>query len=324
MKAPTSTISSIAVVSGGTSNEHSVSLQTGEALRYALQDRYTVHNIYITSDGLFVYNENYVHPERAFRYSDVVINGLHGVYGEDGTFQTLLDQLGISYTGSKAFASALAMNKERTRTHLLHTVHQPVWRLLRKDECECIDECAHELYETFPQPSIIKPNTGGSSVGVVKVHSRSDIATGLQHAFQYTDSLIIEECIHGKEVSCSVIDQFRGERWYTPPVIEIIPDSYHDFFDYNAKYNGASYELCPGGISTEERTLIQNTARHVHKELGLRQYSRSDFIIHPRRGVYFLEVNTLPGMTDQSLFPQMLNAVGVSLSEFLDHIILHS
>ena len=132
---------------------------------------------------------------------------------------------------------------------------------------------------------------------------------------------MVEENIKGREATCGVVDKFRGNDFYSLLPIEIIKPEKSDFFDYEAKYCGGSQEICPGNFSRDEKEAIQELAVAAHKVLGLRHYSRSDFIISPGRGIYILEVNTLPGLTAESLLPKSLQAVGCSLPDFLDHLI---
>ena len=128
--------------------------------------------------------------------------------------------------------------------------------------------------------------------------------------------VLIEEFIKGKEATCGVVEKFREEPIYSLLPVEIIAPKDFDFFDFEAKYSGKSSEVCPGNFSAKENETIQKMAKEVHKILGLRHYSRTDFIVNPKRGVYVLEANTLPGLTKESLFPKSLKAVGSSLSHF--------
>ncbi|MEX1026391.1 MAG: D-alanine--D-alanine ligase [Candidatus Paceibacterota bacterium] len=309
----------IGVVRGGPSSEHDVSLQTGAAILRELGKRFDVKDLLIDPHGHWLLNETPTRPEKALRRVDVVVNGMHGEYGEDGKVQQLLDSMQIPYTGSNAFASALAMNKVQARTHLAtREIKQPIYRSLRKDEYS--DELVDELFETFPQPSVVKPRALGSSVGVSIAHTRQELREALERVFALANNALIEEYLQGREAACGVVDHYRSERLYALPTIEIRPVG-HEYFDNEAKYDGTSEEICPGNFSESERREIQSTARMAHEHLGLRHYSRADFIVTPRRGIYLLEVNTLPGLAPASLFPKSLDAVGSTLEEFLTHIV---
>ena len=291
-----------------------------------LPPQYEPVDILISKDGTWHLSGAPVEPHRAFSKVDVVFNALHGEYGEDGQIQHILEHFRIPFTGSEQFASALAMNKPQTKDFLGKTVHikeedVPIkfarHKIIRKDD----NDSLVELFRTFPHPAIVKPAALGSSVGVSVVKTFSDLKKAFEKVFEHTDTAVIEEFIKGREATCGVVENFRGESHYALLPIEIIPPSDAPFFDYKAKYGGQSLEICPGNFSKKEGDLLQKLAVFVHKTLGLRHYSRSDFIISPRRGIYFLEANTLPGLTEESLLPKALGAVGCGLPDFFDHLI---
>ena len=170
-------------------------------------------------------------------------------------------------------------------------------------------------------PAIVKPGGSGSSMGVSLVKVLKEILPAIENALKYSDVVIVEEFIKGKEATCGVVEKFRMEQIYPLLPIEITTPKEFEFFGYEAKYSGCSSEVCPGNFSEKEKKMIQTMAVDAHRVLGLRHYSRSDFIVNSKRGVYILEVNTLPGLTKESLFPKSLEAVGCSLSYFLDHVI---
>ncbi len=309
----------VGVLYGGPSSEHEVSLKSGQAILDNLPDWCRGIPIFIDRNGVWYRRERAMTPEEALRPVAVAVNALHGEYGEDGKVQRILDNLGQAYTGSGVLAAALAMNKSRAAEHCFkHGLRHPIHRLLRREQAS--QELVDELFHTFPQPSVVKPLSLGSSVGVGMARTRAELSQVLDSVFTLSASAIIEERIEGKEATCGVIENFRGEALYALPVVEIRPPA-DKFFDYEAKYSGATEEIVPGRFTEEERQTIQTMAKQAHQLLGARHYSRSDFIIHPRRGVYMLELNTLPGMTPESLFPKSLAAVGSDLPEFLGHIV---
>lgn len=309
----------VGVVRGGTSSEYDVSLKTGATiLKHLPSAKYQVHDILITKNGTWHFDGIEKKAEAILKHVDVIFNALHGEFGEDGKIQKFLDAHGVKYTGSGSLSSAIAMNKALTKKHALNTkIKTPVHLILRKGEPFKI----LEIFKTFPHPAVVKPATAGSSIGVSIVKTLAQLEAGIKEAFLHSDTVLLEECISGREATCGVIDGFRGEVYYTLPPVEIISPKDSDFFDFKAKYGGASQEICPGNFSPAERDEIQRLTKEIHHSLGLQHYSRSDFIVHPRRGIYFLEVNTLPGLTEQSLFPKSLEAVGASLGEFLDHVV---
>jgi D-alanine-D-alanine ligase len=175
------------------------------------------------------------------------------------------------------------------------------------------------LFETLILPGVVKPTSGGSSVGVSIVRTYHGLPDALNLAAKEGDSVMIEEYISGIETTCGVIENFRSQALYALPPIEIRPHS--EFFDYSSKYENGSEEIVPATFSDKTKREVEDLARKIHSAFGLRHYSRSDFIIHPRRGIYALEVNTLPGLTEQSLIPKSLRAIGSDLHELVDHLI---
>ncbi|MEK7644913.1 MAG: D-alanine--D-alanine ligase family protein [Patescibacteria group bacterium] len=320
----------VGVVRGGTSSEYPVSLKTGgSVIKHLPASKYRVHDILITRDGKWHFDGVEKKPEQILKHVDVIFNALHGEFGEDGKIQTLLDTYKAAYTGSGALASAMAMNKVLTKKHLAHHATQhagskiktAVHLVLRKEEIQNISKRAAEIFKTFPHPAVVKPASAGSSIGVSIVSTLKQLEKAIHSAFEHGDTVLIEEYIAGKEATCGVIDHFRGEKHYVLPPVEIRKGGASAFFDYEAKYGGASEEICPGNFTAAESAEIQRMAREVHRSLGLKHYSRSDFIVHPRRGVYFLEVNTLPGLTEHSLFPRAMQAVGSGLTELVEHLV---
>jgi D-alanine-D-alanine ligase len=310
----------VAVLRGGPSNEYEVSLKTGKSVLNNLPDKYISTDVLIDKKGIWHIDGVPATPTKVFQANDVIFNAMHGEYGEDGKVQQLLDQFGVKYTGSKALGSALGMNKILAKEIFVkNKIKTPVYKVVKKGED--LSEISNKLFKSFPMPAIVKPHGSGSSVGVAIAKNISELELALENSFKYSDNAVVEEFISGREGTCGVVEDFRGEKIYSLLPIEIIKPISSGFFDYNAKYNGQSQEICPGNFSVKEKKVMQEMAVKAHEALGLRHYSRSDFIIHPKRGVYILEINTLPGLTSESLLPKSLKAVGCNLSTFLDHII---
>lgn len=310
----------VAVLRGGASSEHEVSLKSGAcALNHFPKEYFNPLDIFIDRQGVWHVRGVPAHPERALCSVDVVFNALHGEYGEDGTVQRLLDRLGVPYTGSGAFSSALAMNKMLTK-EAVEKVGIQTPSSITLSVTPDLEEEIVQVFRSFSQPSVIKPVSSGSSVGVTLAHTFDDFKNGVKKAFQHSKQVLIEELIKGREATVGVVDALRDEKHYCLPVVEIIPKENCAFFDYEAKYSGESEERCPGNFSLQEVNLLQEAALKAHQVLGLRHYSRSDFIVTPQ-GIYFLETNTLPGLTEESLLPKSLQAVGVSMPEFLNHVV---
>ena len=310
----------VAVLRGGPSGEHEVSLKTGKSVIENLPHKYVPIDVYIDKEGIWHIEGIPVKPEKVFADVDVVFNAMHGAYGEDGQVQQLLEHFKIPFTGSGALASAVGMNKILAKeVFKQHGIKTPLHTTIKLGEE--IKDFSNRLFHSFPIPVVIKPNNSGSSLGVTIAKNIEEIEKGITEAFKHSDTVLIEEFIKGREATCGVVDKFRGKDVYSLLPIEIKKPKEAEFFDFNSKYNGQSEEICPGIFSQKEKDEIQKMAVAAHKALGLKHYSRSDFIVTPRRGVYILEVNTLPGLTSESLLPKSLKAIGCSFSDFLDHLI---
>lgn len=312
----------VGVLRGGASREYEVSLKTGASVLSALnRDTYEPRDIFIDREGVWHVHGVAQHPERALAGVDVVFNAMHGEYGEDGQVQRILDSLGVPYVGSDAFASALAFNKQHTKDAAKKLGVKVAHGLVLEPAGEGqIETLAHRLFRSFPHPAIVKPVVGGSSVGMHLAHTYHELEHALRRAAEHGTKILIEEYIPGCEATVGVVDHFRGERAYALMPVEIIPPPHKPFFDYEAKYSGESIERVPSHFDEPTKAELERLARIVHEGLNLRHYSRSDFIVS-KRGIYFLEVNTLPGLTEQSLLPKALAAGGSSLSHFIDHVL---
>lgn len=310
----------VGVLRGGPSSEHDVSLATGHAiLTHLPEDRYTVRDIYIDKNG--VWHERGVPsaPERILPTVDTVLIGLHGEYGEDGKVQKLLERYGVPYAGADSFASALAMHKVLTKEKAREAgLLTPKYYYV--DPGSDIERAAFEVTRTFHMPVIVKPVSLGSSVGIHIVGGYAPVYQAILVAMQSAPGVLVEEFIRGTEATAGVIEQVRGERLYALPPVEIVPPPHAAFFDREVKYNGSTQEIVPGRFQKGVTQELMRQARLMHEALGLRHYSRSDFIVSPR-GIYFLETNTLPGLTSASLFPKSLEAVGMKFSDFLSHLV---
>jgi D-alanine-D-alanine ligase len=324
----------VGVLRGGPSSEYEISLNTGgvvlAALRGPLADRYSPRDIFIDQTGKWHIDGMPVNQYDIAHRFDVIFNALHGSYGEDGKVQQMLEVHGIPFTGSGSLASAVGMNKNLSKnafkSHGLKTPHSreiPSSAIIGD-----VQAVARELFTSFPMPAVIKPMSAGSSVGISIVRTIADIAPALTIAAKHGDSVIIEEYIAGREATVGVIEGFRGQELYVLPIIEIRPET--AFFDYEAKYAGAQkggpaeateIEIVPATFTAKIKEELAGLAKKAHQALGLRHYSRSDFIISPRRGIYILETNTLPGLTQESLIPKALRAVGSDTHELVDHLL---
>jgi len=312
----------VGVLRGGPSSEYEVSLNSGATVLSNLdQGKYEPRDIFISRDGTWNSSGREVPISKALQGIDVVFNALHGEYGEDGTVQRILDLYGMPYTGSNSLESAVAFNKQNTKNALRSTgIKMAQGMPFTLQASEDIDQAAKDVFNSFPAPWVVKPLASGSSVGVSVAKDYHSLVDMLHTARTGSDRVLVEQYIQGREATCGVSDQFRGEDIYAFFPIEIIPPQGDSHWTYEAKYNGSSQEICPGNFTHDQKKEIEDISRMVHKNLGLRHYSRSDFIITPN-GIYFLEVNTLPGLTSESLLPKAVKAAGAKLSEFFDHLI---
>ncbi len=315
----------VAVLRGGPSEEYQVSMRTGATVLAALYEKqYQVKDIVITRNGEWLDGGLVRTPESALKAIDVVFVALHGAFGEDGEVQKILQRLRIPFTGSRAFPSAVAFNKTLTKKALAGVgVKTPRYREVQAGTEENILDLVQNIQNEFGPEYILKPVASGSSFGVTLVPPGGNLADALVESFKIHDRILIEEYIRGKEATVATLENFRNDSLYVFPAVEIVPPSTVQFFSTDSKYNGTTTEICPARFSYSERTKISEIAAAVHRELDLAQYSRSDFILGDD-GVYFLEVNTLPGLTPESLYPKAAAAVGLKLEDLVVHLIEHA
>ena len=310
----------VGVLRGGPSNEYEVSLNSGAAVLAEIdRAKYDPRDIFISRKGEWHVNGVGMDPQRALRSVDVAFNAMHGEYGEDGTVQRLLETIGTPYTGSDALSSGLSFNKQRTK-EAVEKLGIKVPRGILLERSGDPERQALEIFRSFPMPAMVKPLTGGSSVGMTLATDFFSLQRGIELALQISPRVLVEEFIQGREATVGVIESFRGQEVYPLFPVEIIPPPTCAFFDYEAKYSGATKEICPGNFAEKEKGTLADLAKEIHTKLHLRDYSRADFIVS-KRGTYFLEVNTLPGLTRESLFPKAVKAVGAKLSEFFTHVL---
>lgn len=295
----------IAVVMGGMSSEHDVSLMSGrEIIKNLNKKKYSVTPIIIKKGGNGI-------EEIINKRPDVVFIALHGKYGEDGVIQGFLDSLKIKYTGSGVLASAIGMDKIIFRK-LMQSESLPVPKFT------LIDKKDFKIPKDLKPPYFVKPHNGGSSVGVSFVKNSRGLRKAIKLSFKYSNKVLVEEYIKGVEVSCAVLG---NEKPLALPVIEIRPLK-NDFFDYKSKYSyKGSEEVAPARISKKLTEEIQKLSIKVYKIVGCRGYARLDFILEEGVKPIILEINTLPGMTPNSLLPKEAAALGITYSELLDRII---
>ena len=252
------------------------------------------------------------------RLADMVFVALHGMNGEDGRVQATFDMLGIPYTGSGYLGAAIAMDKMLTKEMVKDKgVRTPAWKTFHAGAITSQEDAAKSaeaIADKIEAPCVIKTPTGGSSVGVYIVTEQASVRPAVERCLSFGPDILVEQLIEGREFTCAVL-QDRAL-----PSVEIVPKV--DFYNYENKYKaGATEEICPGRCTPEVERQIGDMALKVHNILGLRTYSRSDFIVDKYDNAWFLEVNTLPGMTPTSLVPQEAAAVGISYEDLCEIII---
>ncbi len=309
----------VGVVRGGPSSEYVVSLKTGESvLRNLNPEKYIPVDILVTPRGDWYMNGIRTDLPTISSHVDVIWNAMHGKFGEDGKVQQHFEALNIPYTGSGVMASAVGMHKQLAKDRFVEAgLKVPSGEVIAGSEN--MFEVAFDLFRNRHMPVIVKPVSGGSSVATKVVRTYNELRDALVEASQHGD-ILVEDYIPGKEATVCVIDSsIPGESFVLYP-IEIIPPATHDIFDYDVKYNGETEEICPGRFTLTTHGKLRDLALKAHNAIGARHYSRSDFIIGGD-DIYLLEINTLPGLTENSLLPKALKAGKVEFSDFIDHII---
>jgi len=325
----------IAVIMGGRSTEHDVSLKSGEVVaKHLSPEKYTVQKIVIERNGNWTWiadtegwkSETLLPGQALDRLCagrfDVVFLALHGTYGEDGTIQGMLEMAGIPYTGSNVLASSLAMNKIKTlemyEYHGLKTPGRVTFT--RWDSPEKTKDAIRKVNQNLGYPCFVKPVQMGSSVATFKVTNDVELENAIKDVIEHDVEGLIEEFIQGDEVTCAVLGGAPGEDPTALPPTMIVPKN-NQFFDYVAKYTpGATDEITPAPIGPEKTAKVQEIAIKVHQLLGCGSMSRTDMIIRGEE-IYLLETNTIPGMTETSLYPQAAKAAGMTLEQLFNRLV---
>ncbi len=295
----------IVIIEGGSSSEREVSLNSSNEIYKCLTGAKCQCVKIDPSD--FPNTEDFIKTIRQHK-PDLVFNGLHGGDGENGNIQALLELAKIPFTGSDSYASTIAMDKYLSKL-IAKDLGIPVAKGILVDKTTGLES----LQVDFPLPYIVKPNNGGSSVGISKVESLEQLLPALEDAFQYDEKVLIEEFIPGKELTVTIL----GNQTY--PVIEVRPRS--GWYDYKNKYTKGNTEyICPADLSEENSSIVQQMAYNLFKRMSGKVYGRVDFR-YDGSTFYFLEVNTLPGMTSLSLTPMAVQAKGITFEKLLLNII---
>lgn len=299
----------IAVLMGGRSAEREISLLTGEQIYQALiQKEYEA--IKVDLDENIVQNLLTINP-------DVVFIALHGKFGEDGTVQGLLEILGLPYTGSGVMASALGINKAMSKKVFKATgIDTPAYLVVSAEEYREGGNRIHEdVIAAIGTPLVIKPSCEGSTIGMSMVRKASELPEAFEKAFLCGSEVIVEQFVEGIEITVGVL----GNNPIALPALEIVTKT--DFYDYETKYTkGLSEHIVPARLPEDQRSRAQEIAVRAHNALGCKGFSRVDIIVDVQGRPHVLEINTIPGMTTLSLFPDAARAAGYDFPDLISHI----
>ncbi|WP_276362175.1 D-alanine--D-alanine ligase [Daejeonella sp. H1SJ63] len=319
----------IALVTGGFTGESVVSFKSAGFVETQIdQTKYEVYKIIILKDSWYYEDINAVkHPVDKNDFT-IILNGqkirfdaafimLHGSPGEDGRLQGYFDMLGIPYTSCDALTSSLTMNKGYSKAIVNGIKDLHVARSIQLFEKSAI--ASADLLASLELPLFIKPNNGGSSIGMSKVKQADELPEALNKAFKEDTQVLVEEFIQGREFSIGVYNTRNGIK--VLPATEVIPSN--DFFDYEAKYTpGATEEITPGRMTDEEKSRVERIVTDIYLRLNCKGMVRIDYFLQKdTSNFYFVEINTIPGQTAQSFIPQQVRAAGLNISEFYGELI---
>jgi D-alanine-D-alanine ligase len=322
----------VGVLRGGTSSEYDLSLKTGAAILAGLnEERYDTRDIFIDKRGIWHLRGMPVSSTRALQQVDIVLNALHGGMGEDGTIQRFLDANGISYAGSNAIGASASLNKIRTHEILADQgVRMPPFIAFSIEDKMTTAQMARAVFSAFGPPYIVKPPHEGASAGIRIAESLPNLPDIIGDVLDSYGAALVEQFIRGDHISVGVIEDFRNEKLYIlPPAMQIIPRGSRIIEDSHHRNNTIQQQV-PSQMSYEEKQQVAAIARHAHQGLGMGHFSRSDFIRIPPgtnkisplpSRFYLLEVNAIPGLYEGASFPLMLESVGSSVPEFLEHAV---
>jgi len=314
----------IAIIVGGNSSEAGISIKSGTVVyNYLDKTKYEPYFVKITGNKWEVLKNSHNFPidksDFSFNFNDFklkfdcVFNAIHGSPGEDGLLCAYFDLLGIKHTSASFYQMALTFNKKDCLSVLKnYGIKMANSYFISQGD----DINADKIIEKVGLPCFVKPNQAGSSFGISKIYKKSKLNAALEKAFKEGKDVLIESFLEGTEVSVGVIE-YKGNVTVLPPT-EIV--SKNDFFDYKAKYKGKSQEITPARISNIQLKNLDKTAKKIYNVLHMKGFSRSEFIFIGN-SPYFLEINTVPGLTNESLLPQQAKAAGISLSDLFDNAI---
>ena len=318
-------VKNIGIIMGGYSNEYDISIKSGQVVYETLKDSYNCYRIYIKENEWVLEKNNNSYPIDIDNFKiegftnlklDCVFNAIHGTPGEDGKIQKYFKDKNIPITGCNSYQSELTFDKIACLNFLsLNGIKVASSISLSKSEKIDINEIENKI----GFPCFIKASNSGSSFGVFKVYDKKEMVRSINSALEVDNKVLIESFIDGREFSIGVIS-YRGSTKVLP-ITEIITSN--DFFDYEAKYEGKAQEITPAKITDELEYELKLLSKKVYNLLKLKGFSRSEFIVNDN-GIYFLETNTVPGLTSQSILPQQARCANISLKELFVNAINES
>lgn len=385
----------VGVLRGGPTSEYDVSLKTGQYIldtlrKEPLSNTYKAIDVFIDKEGVWHADGLPVTPEQVFSRVDVVFNATKGNFEKGEALHRILESFNIPYTGTEGLASRRASHKGVAKKHFRENgIKTPYFKELKLAHDQDVNPVALDVFRSFPMPVVVKPVGQGSSLGVSFASNFDELLEALKHARAYSEEVVVEEYITGKEIISGFIDDFRGQDIYqlfpveVKPHIESVTPSYsdieadmktvdtrvedlspeeqdiarkivesramisnepfgitelsdesskepvppaikkpkHSIFNWIAKHAGLYDHTAPAHLSQTEKKAIEEAVRKIRETLGLRHYATADFIVHPKRGVYLLEINTDPHLHEHSPVYKSLEAGGVKHHEFLDHLL---
>lgn len=313
---------SVGILRGGTSSEYELSLKTGAAMLAALPEtHYDTRDIFIDKRGYWHLRGAPVDPARALSQVDVVLNALHGGIGEDGTVQRILERAGVPYTGVRSHAAALSLNKIRAREILQQAgIRMPRAVSFSLRNALTTAEMSQLVFSQFGPPYVVKPAQEGASNGIRLADTLLELPDVIGDVLDAYGAALVEEFVRGEEASVGLIEDFRGEELYALPPAHVVVPFGARHLQFAHHHEGSLRHNVPSNFTHEEKQAIADLARAAHRALGLSHFSRADVIRTPRTA-YLLEVNAIPGLYQGASFKPMLESVGSSVTEFLQHAI---
>lgn len=312
----------VGVLRGGTSSEYNLSLKSGARVLQSLpEERYDARDLFVDKRGFWHSRGMPVDAARALSQVDVVINALHGGAGEDGTVQRILERAGVPYTGSRPLASSLSLNKIRARDVMRKAgVRVPLGVWYSLNDRMNTAQMAQGVFAVFGPPYVVKPAMEGAGRGVRFAQTLVELPDAIADVLDEFGFAIVEEFVRGREATVGIIEGFRGEELYALPPVHIELPEGSRFITPDHHENALLRHNVPSSFTHDEKNMLMDAARSAHRALGLSHFSRADIILTPR-AAYVLEVNSVPGIYPGAAMPAMLESVGSSVPEYLEHAI---